>query len=79
MMRPIPVEEAAVEARVCPLMLAAMPKSLRTRAVSNAQTIGITTDYLMSLLLSYAYKGTATERAALLSAVTHGIGSFRRV
>ena len=37
--------------------------------MNNSQSIGINTDYLLSLLLSYAYRGTSTKRTALLNAV----------
>ncbi len=68
--RPIPIDEQCVEQRLCPPVLAAVPKTLRTRAVSNSQTVGLTTDYLLALLLQYAYRGTKEERTKLFEAVT---------
>ena len=65
--RPIAVDEAPVEARLAPLVLAALPRDLRARAVSAHD---LSTDYFLHLLLTKAYRGSAQERTELLNTVT---------
>jgi hypothetical protein len=67
--RAIPSDELAIEARVRPLLLAALPKTLRARAISFDQDSTIQSDQLVHMLLVQAYRGTSKERSELSDAI----------